>query len=401
MSGPAKQIDGDAHRMEFGATATKPTRVTIVAAALPPKLDGIGDYTARLAAELATDPTLHVQILTDRTATPDLIPNVCIEGVFDPDDPPTVNQLFEAVKQSPPDWLLLQYNPFSYGRRGLNLHLPKVMRRLRRDVPGLRLAIMFHEMFVPVKHWKFAVMTTYQRWQFHQLCRTGDVLFFSIDPWARHWAKRFPQKPVHHLPVGSNLPRLPISPSEAKQRLGLPANEMVLGMFGTAHISRCLHLLRPAAQGVQAAGQQARILYVGPDEPAVRRAAGDIPIIAGGRLPADDVSRWLSAVDIFLAAYSDGISTRRGAMMAAMQHALAIVGTVNCNTDAELKRLNGTALLLTDVSPPAPFAKAVGILARDAPRRADMGGRALQWFERHYSWPAIARKMMSLLRAAP
>ena len=91
-------------------------RIHIIAAALPPQLDGIGDYTANLAAELAHSAT--VTVLTG-APTPDLIPGVQVETAFSADNPRSVWNLVSRVAADPPDWVLLQYNPFSYGRWGL------------------------------------------------------------------------------------------------------------------------------------------------------------------------------------------------------------------------------------------------------------------------------------------
>src|ERR671916_396556 len=74
--------------------------------------------------------------------------------------PRSVLRLTDVIQADPPDWLLLQYNPFSYGRWGLNLHLPLIVRRIKQQQPHIRIALMVHEPFVPIENWKFAIMTT-------------------------------------------------------------------------------------------------------------------------------------------------------------------------------------------------------------------------------------------------
>ena len=133
-------------------------KITIIAAALPPQLDGIGDYTACLAAELAR--AASVTVLTGARA-PDPIPGVRIETVFSADAPASVQGIADVVKANPPDWALLQYNPFSYGKWGRNLHLPRVMARIKRECPQTRFALMVHEPFVPIITPQFAVMATW------------------------------------------------------------------------------------------------------------------------------------------------------------------------------------------------------------------------------------------------
>ena len=152
--------------------------LTLIAAALPPALDGIGDYAARLASQLAVgghDMTILTASAAAVEAAP--IPGVTVRGAFDPARPGTTGRpLLDAIVADRPDWVVLQYNPFSYGRRGLNLHLPRAMAGVRARSPGTRVAVMFHETYVSVEHWRFAVMTTWQRWQFRQRFLDVDVL---------------------------------------------------------------------------------------------------------------------------------------------------------------------------------------------------------------------------------
>jgi glycosyltransferase involved in cell wall biosynthesis len=272
------------------------------------------------------------------------------------------------------------------------------MARVRDRSPGTRLAIMYHETYVPVENWKFAVMTTWQRYQFWRLGRAADTLLFSTHRWAEVHRPWFRDKPVFHLPVGSNVPREPITSSQARSRLGIADDEVVLGVFGTAHVSRLFTTLNAAARAVQAAGRRVRVLYVGPGGAVVRASLdADIPLIADGPLPADEVSRRLSSMDIALSTYTDGVSTRRGAMMAALQHGIAVVGTRGVGTDPELLAENGRGLSLWPVGDDASLAAAVVRLAGDEVERARLAAAGLALFENRYAWPVVARRLLACL----
>ena len=296
---------------------------------------------------------------------------------------------------NPPDWVLLQYNPFSYGRWGLNLHLPETLRRLRRVAPGLKLAVMVHEPFVPIITPQFAVMATWQRWQLWRLGTSADLLFFSIDPWARRFQKWFPRKPVVHLPVGSNIPRVPITRLEARARLGIPEETIVLGVFGSAHASRLLEPIRSAAEAIQQAGLSVQILSIGPQGQAMCEAMAGLPVIADGPLLAEEVSRRLAAVDIYLAAYVDGVSTRRGAFLTALQHGLAIAGTQGLSTDPLLEQEDEHAFLLADAADVESFQAHVLHLAKNPVRRAQIGAAGQQLYQRRFTWPCIAGTLLT------
>jgi glycosyltransferase involved in cell wall biosynthesis len=325
---------------------------------------------------------------------------VGVRHIFDADRPATCWRLLDSIAKTRPGWVVLQYNPFSYGRRGLNLHLPRVMSAIRRQSPGTRLAVMFHEQFVPITNWRFAVMTTWQRWQFRQLGRAADLLYCSMSTYADRCRRWFLDKTVVHLPVGSNVPRVNLGADEARRRLGIDPEEIVLGVFGTAHVSRSFSSLAAAADAVRRAGGRPRVLYIGAGGAAVKAALAAMDrstAITDGPLSAEEVSRRLSAVDIYLSTYTDGISTRRGAMMAALEHGLCVVGTYGYDTDPELRAMDGHAILLTPAGDEGQLAAVVERLTCDPAERQRLGRAAQAQFEQRYSWSTIAKLMVSHL----
>lgn len=373
-------------------------RIDIVCAALPPKLDGIGDYTANLTGEIAK--SCQVRILT--TAGPYTpIPGVRIEEVFSVESPESVRNLARSIEADPPDCLLLQFNQFSYGRWGWNPYLPLTLRRLRRRFPNMRQVVMMHEDFVPIINWKFAIMTTWQRWQFRALGRNADVVLFSIDPWAQRYRSWFPGRTVVHLPVGSNIMRVSISREEARERLGIGKETAVIGLFGTMHATRMLGTARTVVEAVANSGPRGRrdvlLLYIGPHGDVVRTALAGLPMITDGPFPPDEVSRRLAAIDVFLTPYQDGASTRRTTMMAGLQHGLATVGTRGELTDRMLEEQHDRTLLLADVGSEDDFVNAVLSLLDDDDRRHKMGQAASHWYQQEFAWPIVAEKLLKVI----
>ena len=369
-------------------------KLHIISAALPPQLDGIGDYTAHLAAELAR--SLDVTVLTGMP-DPAPIPGVRVETAFSAADPRSVWQLVDRVAQDEPDWVLLQYNPFAYGHRGLNLHLPRVMQTIRRGSFGTKFALMVHEPFVPVLDLKHAVMTTWQRWQLWQLGRSADVLFFSIEPWMRKFQRWFSNRPVRCLPVGSNIPHVPTDRAAARAALGIESETVVLGFFGTAHNSRLLPWVRGAAQAVAASGRPVQVLYVGPDQEVMGQVLAGLPLLMTGALTGEDVSRHFVAMDMHLSPFVDGISTRRGSFLTGLQHGLPTVGTYGYNTEAALQAQNGHMYLLTDAHSPEAFYAQVQTLAHDPDLRARLGEQARGLFAERFAWDKIAAQLLNVL----
>ena len=403
-------------------------KIDIIAPALPPKLDGIGDYTANLVRRLATSNDVRV-LTTSGDYTP--IDGVEIAPAFEYARRASVLSLERRVANRRPDCVLLQYMPFSYGRWGLNPFLPMAIRRIRRASPSTRIALMVHEPFVPVLDWKHAVMTTWQRWQLWSLGHNSDMAFFSIEPWAEEFRSWFPAATVRHLPIASNIPVEPSDPAATRAALGIDPSTIVLGLFGQAHSAVLLDRVLDSWTALERAGTKAVVLYVGPQVDRVKANLPGVRLITTGALDAVDVSRHLAAMDIFLSPFVDGVSTRRGSMMAALEHGLPIVGTVAEHTDTILRRENGESLLLAPVTSPSPSAKGqsrfqnsplwrrgvasssepgrgnpesgddpfvdhVLTLAADPALRHRMGVNAADFYRRHFSWERIAAKIVDV-----
>jgi glycosyltransferase involved in cell wall biosynthesis len=259
-------------------------------------------------------------------------------------------------------------------------------------------ALMVHEAFVPLLDWKCAVMTTWQRCQLWMLGRNADLIFFSVEAWARRFQRWFPDKPVLHLPVGSNVPCVRISRATARARLGIQEDTRVLGLFGTAHDSRLLDRVKGAVETAHPPGGHLLVLYMGPHSEAIRRQLGSVPLLAEGPLPADEVSRRFAALDVYLAPFVDGVSTRRTTLMTGLQHGVATVGTQGVNTDTMIRKEDGRALLLADVDAAEHFNHHVRRLLADAALRERLGQEARRFYHREFAWDRLAARLLSAIQ---
>lgn len=370
-------------------------KVSIVVAALPPQLDGIGDYTANVAAELAK--SLSVTLLTDKRQSPEPVDGATIQPLFNTAQPRSLWSLCNAIDRDTPDWVLLQYNPFCYGRWGLNPYLPLAIRAIRQRHPETRVAVMVHEPFVRIETAKFAVMAIWQRWQLWMLGRASSALFISIEGWRSELQNWFPDKKVLLSPVGSNIPRLEVSREAVRRDLKLDDDTIVLGIFGSVRPGYNLKLIAHAVMELKRLGREACLLYIGGDAMAVREAIPDVHLIADGPLSPSDVSRGFAAMDIYLAPFVDGVSTRRTSLMTALQHGKPIASTYGHNTDAALKEKHGEVYLLSAANDAGAFTTHVVQLVTDAGAQQRLGQAAADFYERNFSWPRIASHFLENL----
>lgn len=374
-------------------------RIDVVFPVLPPTLDGIGDYTNRVSDALAAT-GCDVRILTAQD-THDVPSTVDVEQAFSLHGWSGLFPLVEAVRSAPPDCLLVQFEQFAYGRYGFAPSLPLALWTIKRSVPSVRLAVMFHEDFVPVTSWENAVMTTWQRAQFWALGRISDLAAFSVQPWVQQYQSWFPDTEVTHWPVGSNIPHEEVRYEDARNRLSLDDSTFVAGVFGSLHGSRRNRWICEAARALQRESVDLTLLYVGPHGAVLREALPDLDVHDAGALPAEQVSVHLSAMDLHLAPFVDGASTRRGSLLAGLQHGVPTVSTQGPLTDPLLAEENGEAFRLTPADDVDAFRRAALELHSSPGSRRTMRARAEYFFTAHFEWNQVAGRIRSSLEALP
>lgn len=294
-------------------------------------------------------------------------------------------------------WVLLQYNPFSYGHWGVAPWLLKDLHRLRRR--GTPMAVMVHEAFLSPTNSRQRLLRTWQRTQLKAILDRAEMAFAATESLAECVRELRPELAVHHAPVGSNFPDRRADRAATRARLGLGEDELALVAFGTGHPSQLSAWVALAANVVANVAPGGVILNLGAGAHPVPDVPEGMRVLTPGSLEASELAGWLAAGDLFVAPFSDGVSTRRTTVMAALQHELPVVTTRGHSTDALLREAEG-ALELVDAGAPAVFAQAVERLARDQAARQALGAAGRRFFEKHFDWPVIAATFVDSLIGA-
>lgn len=338
------------------------------------EVDGIRDYSEELTRVLAARPRCAATLVTSVVAR---------------------TRLGRSRAGSGADVVVLQYSPFCYGRWGFApwLALRALGVRARRS-PGTRLAIMVHEPYVALEGWSATLMGLWQRLQLRALHSGSDVVFVSIERWATTLGAWLPRRPVHHLPVGSNLPDRRDARGPKREALGI-GEAIVVAALGRKHPGWVGELVARAVNEMEASGRPIVLLLLGAEAPSLPEVHDSVRVVRPGPLSATALAEHLAAADLFLAPYLDGVSTRRGAMMAALQHGLPVIGTIGELTDGILRDATSAMTLV-----PADNSRAFEAAARDwidaySPVASGSPGRDL--YELHFDWDVIVDRMLAAL----
>jgi hypothetical protein len=283
-------------------------------------------------------------------------------------------------------WLLLQYNPFRYGRSGVAPRLVADVVALRRRVP---LALMVHEAWIDMHDAKSALIGAYQRVQLRALLRLADVVMTSTQAIARELGGG-----ALHVPVASNITPIDVTPRAARERLGL-GDRLVVALFGRRNPARAYDHAEAAISALASKHGAFTVLNLGADAPPPAVPPG-IQVLTPGRLSADEISLRLWASDLLLLPLTDGVSTKRTTMMAALAHGVPVLGLCGVSTDRILIE-HPAALALTPVGDPAAFARAAVELVSDAKRLRAVGEAGRRLYAEQFDWPVVARRVTSAL----
>ena len=287
------------------------------------------------------------------------------------------------------DAVVLQYNPFAYGRWGYAPWLARGLRKLKRAPQRPIIAIMVHEPFMPFSGVRAGLMGMWQRLQLRSIRRASDVTFVSIEAWADKISHRRPKQPTYHVPVGSALPDMRHEGVATRAELGIDERTIVLTTFATGHPSHMSGHVCAAAIALREAGHPVAVLNLGAGARRLKGLPKAIRVETPGPLELTTLARMLAASDVFVSPFVDGVSCRRTTFMAGLQHALPVVATDGPLTD-DLLRRHPEACRLIPVGDRKRFAATVVELAEDPARRERLAQGARLLFERHFAWPVIA-----------
>lgn len=208
------------------------------------------------------------------------------------------------------------------------------------------------------------------------------------------------------LPVVSNIPVLRAGSAKATRSVdaGTPAKVRAeagvvnrLVYFGGNHPTIDLPLVFQAFRYIQQRGKtDSCLLLIGlhADEVDDRLYEG-LPVEFLGRLSADEVSRELQRATVVLLPFLDGVSTRRGSFMAALAHGCAVVTTSGRNTDP-LIPFHDFCLISAAEARPFFQDNALALLD-DSWAREQLGNKARQYYDEHFSVAALWRKLQRFI----
>ena len=379
-------------------------RCLMVTGEYPPMQGGVADFSQILAEQLQVlGVEMHLLTSSEAASSTHQVDVHPVMGHWGWRE--LYGQTAALIAQLRPDVVNIQYQAAAFGLHPAVNALPLRFRQMP-------MVATFHDLRVPYLFPKAGPLRQQAVWLLARRSR-AVIATNAEDVAALKKQRRMP--PIHEIPIGSNVTcRLPDGFDRAQWRAtwGLPKAGLVLCYFGFLNATkggedlvRCLaYLVRSGIDahllmvgGAVGASDPANEAYLASVLTLITELGLQARVHWTDYLSDSEVSAAFGLSDICVLPYRDGVSLRRGSLMAALAHGLPIISTepsspIPCLRDGETIRLvpAGNAMALS---------RAAEALWRDPETRARLSVSAKALSER-FSWSQIAEQTLEVLHAA-
>jgi glycosyltransferase involved in cell wall biosynthesis len=376
----------------------------LITSEYPPQPGGVSDYTHLVATGLAAaGDEVHIWCPPAQGETPS-VSGVFVHrelGRFTPADLRRAGTLLDQF--SAPSRLLVQWVPHGYGY--LSMNLPFCLWLRKRAVRHRDLVeVMVHEPYLNFGEgsWKQNGVAAAHRLMTIVLLNAARRIWMSIPAWEARLRPYALGRRLQFcwLPVASNIPVVddPAGVKSIRERYAR-AGGLIVGHFGTCdrHITELLLKSLPAL--LRDCAKQT-VLLIGRGSEPVRdeliRREPDLAdrVYATNELNPASLSLHISACDLMIQPYIDGVSSRRTSVMAALSHGIPIVTTSGTLTEALWDESRAVALV--PVGDVTAMVEATRRLLSDAAARTTLSKGAKALYEERFE----VKRIISALRRA-
>lgn len=344
-------------------------KLVLISGSLPAVRCGIGEYTARLASQLALAPGVSVQILTTKTelAHPEAVAPSQVMLV-DNWGLPSIIRLARLIRHQQPDVVHIQYPAVGYARSLGVLFLPLAFRFLAR-VP---VVLTIHER--SEKRWHGRLATDFMALTSSRVVFPDPLEAEALRDRLRVFGTRIDvAEMISTIPINREADR-----AAFRARLGLAPGEFLVGTFGLIHPRRRLEDLIDGLAALRRS-TPARLLIVGGEADydaerareymaALKRKIDQLGLFCAvtwlGYVSAAEVSAALQACDVAALLYREGASQRNTTLEAALEHRLPVVTTDGPATSDSLRATPNIYFVRAGAYTPFDLAQAILSAAR-------------------------------------
>ena len=300
------------------------------------------------------------------------------------------------------DVINIQYQAAAYNMRNPAINfLPWRLKTLTKT------AVTFHDLRVP---YLFPKAGRLRRMAVNFMARQADGVIVTNHEDYQSLNSHL-QTPLRQVPIGSNITTYSpnhIEVAEARELAGVGDRDCLLGYFGFLNESKGADTLLRALARLDA---RFHLIFIGgqtgssdPDNnqtflDQIKRLAVDLKVADRvhwtGFVTDQRVSTFLHAADMMVMPYRDGVSLRRGTLMAVLAHGRPLITTIPTTPTPEI--IHGQNAWLIPPDDDAVLSQAITTLAADPNLCARLGQGAVLVADL-FTWDKIAEQTADFFR---
>jgi glycosyltransferase involved in cell wall biosynthesis len=377
-------------------------RLGLVTGEYPPMQGGVGDFTRQLAEALAAR-GVSPQVITSRRAAQAASGPLTIHATVGAWSWLALWRLRGLAGRLGLDLLNVQYQAAAYDLSAPIHFLPQIV--------GRPVVVTFHDLRIP---YLFPKAGRLRPAAVTHLARGAAGVIVTDLADQDELLRRGGVRRLVQIPIGSNIaPAPPTGYDRAAWRaeLGVGSSELLLGYFGFLNESKGGDVLISALAVLQDRKAPVRLLLIGGPTGAsdasnqsfgaqlarqITRYDLERRILRTGFVENALVSANLLACDAVILPYRDGVSFRRGSLMAALAHGCAVISTQPAQPLPALQ--DGMNIRLVPPGSPTALVLAITELLGAPELRARLGEGARQ-LAASFSWTAIAARTLDFYQS--
>ncbi len=309
----------------------------------------------------------------------------------------------DIVERHDLDVINIQYQAAAFDMRvpAINF-LPWRLRGMCQTV------VTFHDLRVP---YLFPKAGRLRRWVVYHLARSAEGVIVTNQSDEQELLRAgVSENRVCRIPIGSNITTHPPDTAETaavRRELALKTDDCLLGYFGFLNESKGADTLLQALAKLDG---RFHLVFIG-GQTGSSDTGNNAAFLAGlreevvtlnlqervhwsGFLPDRAVSAYLHAADMMVMPYRDGVSLRRGTLMAALAHGRPVITTEPPLPVPELSQ--GENIWYVPVADPPALAAAIQRLAENPPLAQKLGKGAARTAGL-FSWDKIGQRTADFL----
>jgi hypothetical protein len=307
-----------------------------------------------------------------------------LRGGFGPRGLGQASRVLDSIQK--PLRLLVQYVPHAFGLKAMNLPFCFWLRT-RKKIP---IDLMFHEVAYPKggPAVRQRLLAGVQRVMARLVADAADRILVSTLSWEPVLRAIGVMRPLLHMPIPSNVPTSVerSAVADLRARLDPAASRLLIGHFGTFGGAIATELSGILARLLARDPLRLAVLVGRGSRTFVREFLQTFPELNGQAVPADglppgEVALHLSACDLVVQPFPDGVTTRRTSLMAGLALGVPVVSNRGSLTESFWHDADGVFL----ASSPDGLVSAAELLAHNPEMRRHLGERGAALYREHLS----------------